>query len=61
MKKFFKSLFTDGDWDFDITKIIGFILIIVGLVQSFLQLENAKWLIMTGAAAIASGKLSGNE
>lgn len=56
--KWLKSLFTDKDWDFDITKIIGFCLIVIGIVAYFLGRENWQWFIVTGAGSLASGKFS---
>lgn len=55
--KFFKSLFTDGEWDGDIVKVMGAALIIVGVVGWFLGKDPA-FIVGFGAALAASGKFS---
>lgn len=55
--KFFKSLFTDGEWDGDIVKVMGATLIIVGVVGWFLGKDPA-FIVGFGAALAASGKFS---
>lgn len=61
MKKFLKSLFTDAEWDYDISKVVGFIMVIIGFIGYFMGKDGWQWIIITGGGAIASGKLSGNE
>jgi hypothetical protein len=55
--KFFKSLFTDGEWDGDIVKVMGAALIVVGVVGWFLGKDPA-FIVGFGAALAASGKFS---
>lgn len=57
MKKFFRSLFTDGSWDGDATKVLGVMLIIAGVVGWFMGRDPA-FIIGFGAALAASGKFS---
>lgn len=58
MKKFFKSLFTDGEFDGDATKVFGIAVVIAGLVGFFMQKENFQWVVLFGSGLIASGKFS---
>jgi len=57
MNKFFKSLFTDGEWDGDVTKVFGVLLIIAGMVGWFLG-RDPTFVIGFGSALAASGKFS---
>lgn len=57
MKKFFKSIFTDKEWDADCSKICGWIMITVGFVGFFLEKNNFEWLITTGASLIGIAKI----
>lgn len=55
MKKFkeiITSMFSDSEWDADMAKIIGFILIVIGVVGFFTQKDGWQWLITAGAALI---------
>lgn len=54
MKQFIKSLFTDKQWDGDLSKFLGFALVVVGVVGHFLNLEATtnKWLVTTGACLV---------
>lgn len=54
----FKSLFTDKEWDADATKILGFCIVIAGLVGFFLEKSNFQWVVGFGAGLIATGKFS---
>lgn len=58
MIKFLESLFTDREWDADATKIIGFAIVIAGLVGFFLGKSNFEWVVGFGAGLIATGKFS---
>ena len=55
--KFIKSLFTDGEWDGDLVKVMGFALIVTGVVGWFLGKDPA-FIVGFGAALAASGKFS---
>lgn len=57
-KNWFTSLFTDKEWDFDITKVLGFGIVIVGLVGFFLEKSDFQWVISLGSGLIATGKFS---
>lgn len=51
-KGFFKSLFTDGQWDWDLSKIGGFLLIILGCFGFWFGKDNFQWCIATGAGLL---------
>ena len=55
--KFIKSLFTDGEWDGDIVKVLGFALIVIGVVGWFMGKDPA-FIVGFGAALCATGKFS---
>lgn len=57
MKKFIQSLFTDGNWDGDVTKLFGIALIIAGVVGWFMG-RDPVFIVGFGAALAASGKFS---
>ena len=52
------SLFTDREWDTDLTKVLGFIVVIAGLVGFFLGKNDFQWIVMFGSGLIATGKFS---
>ena len=54
----FTSLFTDREWDFDITKVLGFIIVVAGIVGFFLEKADFQWIVSMGAGLIATGKFS---
>jgi len=55
---FFKSLFTDNEWDGDLVKVAGVALILVGIVGFFTERANFEYVIGFGAALAATGKFS---
>lgn len=57
MKRALKSLFTDGEWDADVTKVLGVILILVGLVGWWFG-RDPTFVIGFGSALAATGKFS---
>lgn len=57
MKNFIKSLFTDGEWDGDIVKVLGFALIVIGVVGWWFG-KDPVYIIGFGAALCATGKFS---
>ena len=61
MGKFIKSIFTDKDWDGDATKVIGFCIIVAGLVGFFMNKDNFAWVVGFGSTLIATGKFSKSE
>ena len=58
MKDFFKSLFTDGEWDGDPVKVFGILLILCGVVGFFISIPEWQWMIGFGASLVATGKFS---
>ena len=57
-KNWFISLFSDKDWDFDITKVLGFCIVVAGLVGFFMAKPDFQWVISLGSGLIATGKFS---
>lgn len=57
-KNWFTSLFTDSDWDFDLTKVLGFCIVVTGIVGFFLNKADFQYIIAFGAGLIATGKFS---
>lgn len=55
--KIIKALFTDAEWDADLVKILGFLLIVAGVVGWFLGKDPA-FIVGFGAPLCASGKFS---
>lgn len=47
-KNWFKSLFTDKDWDFDLAKIVGFVVVGCGIAGFFLGKEEGIVMAMLG-------------
>lgn len=56
--KVLKALFTDRDWDADLTKVVGFAVIVVALVGWFVKGNDPTVVLGFGSALIASGKFS---
>ena len=57
-KNWFTSLFSDKEWDFDITKVLGFLIVIAGVVGFFLEKSDFQWIVAFGSGLIATGKFS---
>lgn len=57
-KNWFTSLFTDREWDCDLTKVLGFAIIIAGLVGFFMEKSEFQWVIAFGSGLVATGKFS---
>lgn len=57
-KNWFTSLFTDREWDTDLTKVLGFAIIVAGIVGFFLEKSDFQWLVGFGSTLIATGKFS---
>ena len=57
-KNWFVSLFTDREWDCDITKVLGFGIIVVGLVGFFMEKPDFQWIIAFRSDLVATGKFS---
>lgn len=47
-KKQFKALFTDKDWDFDLAKFMGFVIVVSGLVGFFMKFDEGVVMSMIG-------------
>lgn len=58
MKDFFEALFTDGEWDGDATKFVGFLIVLCGLAGFFLRVGGFEFVLAFGAGLIATGKFS---
>ena len=57
-KNWLTSLFSDRDWDCDITKVLGFVIVVAGIVGFFLGKSDFQWIIAFGSGLIATGKFS---
>jgi hypothetical protein len=57
-KNWFTSLFSDREWDFDLTKLLGFAIVIAGLVGFFMEKPDFQWIVAFGSGLIATGKFS---
>lgn len=57
-KNWFTSLFSDKEWDFDITKVLGFAVVVAGIVGFFLERSDFQWIVAFGSSLIATGKFS---
>ena len=58
MKQFIKSLFTDGEWDGDVTKVFGVLMICAGVAGWLWKGYEPAFIIGFGSALAASGKFS---
>ena len=56
--KVLHSMFSDKDWDADITKITGFLLAVCGVVGFFLAIPEWSIMLLIGTTAMATGKFS---
>lgn len=57
-KNWFTSLFTDREWDCDLTKVLGFLIIVAGIVGFFLEKSDFQWIVGFGSTLVATGKFS---
>ena len=57
-KNWFTSLFTDREWDCDLTKVLGFAIIVAGIVGFFLEKSDFQWIVGFGSTLVATGKFS---
>lgn len=57
-KNWFTSLFTDREWDSDLTKVLGFGIVVTGLIGFFMGKSDFQWVVSLGAGLIATGKFS---
>ena len=57
-KNWLTSLFTDREWDGDITKVLGFVIVVAGLIGFFMDKSDFQWLMAFGSGLIATGKFS---
>lgn len=53
-----KSLFTDREWDADVTKVFGVALVIAGCIGWWKGKTEFQWIIGFGAGLISTGKFS---
>lgn len=52
MKGFIHSLFSDSEWDADLSKCVGFAMVVVAIVGFFLEKDSWQWLLGFGAGLI---------
>ena len=57
-KNWLTSLFTDKDWDLDLAKVLGFVIVVAGIVGFFLGKSDFQWIVAFGSGLIATGKFS---
>lgn len=57
-KNWLTSLFTDKEWDLDLAKVLGFVIVVAGIVGFFLGKPDFQWIVSMGAGLIATGKFS---
>lgn len=57
-KNWLTSLFSDKEWDCDITKVLGFVIVVAGIVGFFLGKSDFQWIVAFGSGLIATGKFS---
>lgn len=57
-KNWLTSLFTDRDWDLDLAKVVGFVIVVAGIVGFFLGKSDFQWIVAFGSGLIATGKFS---
>lgn len=58
IKKGLKSLFTDSEWDYDVSKITGIAIIIFGCVLAWKEKESAVAVIGFGAGLLGCKALA---
>lgn len=52
IKEFFRSIFSDSEFDFDLSKIVGFITVTCGIVGFFLGKDNFQFIFLAGCGLI---------
>lgn len=57
-KNWLTSLFTDKEWDLDLAKVVGFVIVVAGIVGFFLGKSDFQWIVAFGSGLIATGKFS---
>ena len=57
-KNWLTSLFSDREWDSDLTKVLGFGIVLAGLAGFFMGKSDFQWVVAFGAGLIATGKFS---
>lgn len=57
-KNWWTSLWTDREWDADLTKVAGFVITIVGLIGWWQCKPDFQWVVGFGIGAMTSGKFS---
>lgn len=50
-KNWFTSLFTDKDWDFDLAKVIGFVIVCCGIAGFFMDKDEGVVMALLGFGA----------
>lgn len=59
-KNWFTALFTDADWDFDLSKVVGFICVTCAIVGFFLDKGDYLALLGFGAGLLGISKIKGD-
>lgn len=57
-KNWLTSLFSDREWDCDLTKVLGFGIVLAGLTGFFMGKSDFQWVVAFGSGLIATGKFS---
>lgn len=52
------SLVTDRQWDLDLTKVLGLVIVVAGIVGWFRNGSDPTVVLALGSALVASGKWS---
>lgn len=56
-KTWFRSLLSDSQWDWDMSKVTGTVLCLIGIIGFFLRLENFQWVLGSGLSLLVTGKI----
>ena len=56
--KILHSMFSDKDWDADVTKIGGFLLAVCGVIGFFCSIPEWSIMLIIGTGAMLTGKFS---
>ena len=52
IKEFLNSLFSDKDFDWDLSKFVGFGCVVVGIVGFFLAKDNFQFVFLAGCGLL---------
>lgn len=54
------ALFTDKEWDLDVSKVIGFVCIVCGIIGFFMEKANTIALLGFGSGLLGINKVVGD-